>query len=105
MNTGQTQLAVNQQSATGWSPLCVASSRGHLKVAHVLCENNARVDVFDHEGKSSLHLAADFGAVDVCRLLLQRNAFVNSRTKNGWTALHFAAQKGRDLTEDVSSAD
>eukprot|EP00095_Tigriopus_kingsejongensis_P008369 maker-scaffold856_size87843-snap-gene-0.19 protein:Tk08369 transcript:maker-scaffold856_size87843-snap-gene-0.19-mRNA-1 annotation:"PREDICTED: uncharacterized protein LOC100122337" len=94
MHAGQIQLAVNQQSATGWSPLCFSASRGHVKVTHILLEHNARVDVFDHEGKSSLHLAAEIGSSDVCQLLVRKKAFVNSRTKNGWTALHYGAQKG-----------
>ena len=32
MNEGQVQLAVNYQSAIGWSPLLTAASRGHFKV-------------------------------------------------------------------------
>jgi len=28
-------------------------------------ENNGRVDVFDHEGKSALHLAAEKGSIEV----------------------------------------
>ena len=79
---------------SGWSPLCVASANRHPLIVNMLLENNARVDVFDHEGKSSLHLAADAGSLTTCQLLINKNAFVNSRTKNGWTALHFAAQRG-----------
>ncbi|XP_059094121.1 ankyrin-1-like [Tigriopus californicus] len=94
MHAGQIQLAVNQQTATGWSPLCMSSAKGHINVTHLLLENNARVDVFDHEGKSSLHLAAEVGSTDCCQLLVRKNAFVNSRTKNGWTAIHFGALKG-----------
>ena len=60
-------------------------------------DNFARVDVFDHEGKSSLHLAAEGGFVECCKMLIEKNAFINSRTKNGWTALHFAAYKGHEI--------
>ena len=59
MHAGETQLAINMQSSIGWSPLCVAASKGHIAIVHQLLEYNARVDVFDHEGKSSLHLAAE----------------------------------------------
>ena len=57
-------------------------------------DNNARVDVFNQEGKSSLHLAAESGSVEVSEELLKRKAYVNSKTKTGWTSLHFAAMKG-----------
>ena len=107
MSPAQVQLAVNQQSATGWSPLCVSSAKGHLKITSILLEHHARVDVFDLEGKSSLHLAAEFGSIDCCKILIDNNAFVNSRTKNGWTALHFAAHKGHQnlVKEFISKFD
>ena len=47
----------------------------------IFLENNGRVDVFDHEGKSALHLAAENGSIEVCEALLTRNAFINSKTK------------------------
>ena len=57
-------------------------------------ENNARVDVFNQEGKSSLHLASEAGSLEVSEALFDRNAYVNSKTKTGWTSLHFASMKG-----------
>ena len=35
LHGGQIQLAVNKQSSIGWSPLIVASSKGHLEVVKV----------------------------------------------------------------------
>lgn len=79
LHSGQIQLAVNKQSTNGWSPLIVAASKGHTEIAmvserhksnqklhkyipfQIFLENNGRVDVFDHEGKSALHLAAENG--------------------------------------------
>ena len=57
-------------------------------------DNNARVDVFNQEGKSSLHLASESGSQQVAEELLERKAYVNSKTKTGWTSLHFASMKG-----------
>ena len=94
IDAGQAQIGVNLQSAIGWSPLCAASAHGHVRCVETLLENNGRVDVFDHEGKSSLHLASEYGSEEVCRVLLNAKAFINSKTKAGWTALHFAAQRG-----------
>jgi ankyrin repeat protein len=65
-----------------------------LNLLQLFLENNARVDVFDLDGKSALHLAAENGSIEVCEALLARNAFINSKTKTGWTALHYASQKG-----------
>ena len=78
----------------GWSPLLGAASRGHSECVEMLLQCNARVDVFDYEGRSALHLAADCGSMEVCKFLLEKNAFVNSKNKAGLTALHFAAAKG-----------
>ena len=35
LHGGQIQLAVNKQSKTGWSPLIVAASKGHLETVKV----------------------------------------------------------------------
>ena len=59
-----------------------------------MLDNNARADVFNQEGKSSLHLASESGSQEVAEELLERNAYVNSKTKTGWTSLHFAAMQG-----------
>ena len=91
---GIMQLSVNKQNNMGWSPLLNSSSRGHQECVELLLHCNARVDVFDHEGRSALHLAADCGSLEVCKSLLEKNAFVNSKNKLGLTALHFAAAKG-----------
>ena len=42
MNEGQVQLAVNYQSAIGWSPLLTASGKGHFKIVQLLLEKGAR---------------------------------------------------------------
>lgn len=93
-NQGIVQLAVNKQNSLGWAPLLAASSRGHRDVVELLLKCNARVDVFDNEGRSALHLAADCGSLEVCQSLLEKNAFVNSKSKKGMTSLHFASHKG-----------
>ena len=39
LQPGQLQLGVNQQSATGWSPLLFAAHKGHLAAVHILLEH------------------------------------------------------------------
>ncbi len=77
LDSGQKQIGINTQSAIGWSPLCAASAKGHIRCVQLMLEAHGRVDVLDHEGKSSLHLAAEHGNEEVCRALLEANAFVN----------------------------
>ena len=48
-----------------------------FQIVELLLEKGARVDVFDHEGKTALHLAAEQGSHDVCKILLSKNSFVN----------------------------
>ena len=55
----------------------------HCLIFQIILENNGRVDVFDHEGRSALHLAAEFGSIEVCEALLSKNAFINSKAKTG----------------------
>ena len=35
LNTGQIQLAVNKQSSNGWTPLMIASHKGHIDIVKV----------------------------------------------------------------------
>ena len=35
LHSGQIQLAVNKQSSSGWSPLIIASHKGHLDIVKV----------------------------------------------------------------------
>ncbi|KAI3387547.1 hypothetical protein SNEBB_006262 [Seison nebaliae] len=103
------QLAINDQSKNGWSPLLTACSESHTKFVHILLQYNARIDVFDELGQSALHLATTAGNIDICRELLMKNAFVNSKTKSGLSPLHIAAKKGRQsivrmLVEEFDAA-
>ena len=49
------------QSSRGWSPLLNAAENGHEGIVSTLLDHQARVDVFDSEGKAALHLAAEHG--------------------------------------------
>ncbi|XP_055683322.1 serine/threonine-protein phosphatase 6 regulatory ankyrin repeat subunit A isoform X2 [Lutzomyia longipalpis] len=86
--------ALNKQSSVGWTPLLIASHRGHMELVNNLLANHARVDVFDIEGRSALHLAAERGYEQVCDALLTNKAFINSKSRVGRTALHLAAMNG-----------
>ncbi|XP_077086187.1 transient receptor potential cation channel, subfamily N, member 1 [Siphateles boraxobius] len=92
--TNQLQTAINKHTKSGWSPLLLAADQGHTEVVRVLLHNNARVDVFDEEGKAAIHLAAERGHQDIVDILLSHKAFVNAKTKLGLTPVHLSAQSG-----------
>ncbi|ROI69406.1 Ankyrin-3 [Anabarilius grahami] len=92
--TNQLQTAINKHAKNGWSPLLLAAEQGHTEVVRVLLQNDARVDVFDEEGKAAIHLAAEQGHQDIVDILLSHKAFVNAKTKLGLTPLHLSAQSG-----------
>ncbi|KAJ8936152.1 hypothetical protein NQ318_010563 [Aromia moschata] len=94
MSSTDAQKALNRQNVNGWTPLLIASHKGHLDLVNNLLANHARVDVFDNEGRSALHLAAEQGYLPVCDSLLTNKAFINSKSRNGRTALHLAAMNG-----------
>ncbi|XP_048522674.1 serine/threonine-protein phosphatase 6 regulatory ankyrin repeat subunit A [Dendroctonus ponderosae] len=94
MSPTDAQKALNRQNANGWTPLLIASHRGHIDLVNNLLANHARVDVFDSDGRSALHLAAEHGYLHVCDSLLTNKAFINSKSRNGRTALHLAAMNG-----------
>ncbi|KAL1490865.1 hypothetical protein ABEB36_011550 [Hypothenemus hampei] len=94
MTPTDAQKALNRQNANGWTPLLIASHKGHIDLVNNLLANHARVDVFDSDGRSALHLAAEHGYLHVCDSLLTNKAFINSKSRNGRTALHLAALNG-----------
>ncbi|XP_050446201.1 serine/threonine-protein phosphatase 6 regulatory ankyrin repeat subunit A isoform X1 [Cataglyphis hispanica] len=109
MSSTEVQKALNRQNAVGWTPLLIASNRGHMELVTTLLANHGRVDVFDLEGRSALHLAAEHGYLQVCDALLANKAFINSKSRVGRTALHLAAMNGythlvRFLIQDHGAA-
>lgn len=94
MTATDVSKALNRQSSVGWTPLLIASNRGHMELVNNLLTNHARVDVFDIEGRSALHLAAEHGFLQVCDALLTSKAFINSKSRVGRTALHLSAMNG-----------
>ncbi|KAG8227342.1 hypothetical protein J437_LFUL003331 [Ladona fulva] len=94
LTSTESQKAINKQNNIGWTPLLIASNKGHLDICNTLLNAHARVDVFDNEGRSALHLASERGFLEVCDALLTHKAFINSKSRIGLTALHMAATFG-----------
>jgi ankyrin repeat protein len=77
------------------SPLGAALSRGHLKVAQLLYERGADIDVQGSNDRTPLYSVSWVGHLEIVRWLLNRSASPNGHDKiYGWTPLHLAAHSG-----------
>ena len=77
------------------SPLGAALRGGHLKIAQVLYERGADVDVQGHGDSTPLYGASDFGHFEIVQWLLNHRANPNHRERVlGWTSLHGAVHYG-----------
>ena len=76
-----------------WSPLHLASANGHLKIAKLLVQRGASVDVNDKQ-ETPHYQAVSNGIVAIHRLLIDHGANLHSADSNGCTLLHAASQRG-----------
>jgi ankyrin repeat protein len=86
---------VNAQGTFDWTPLMVASLRGHVQVAKELLEHGADIEAKDDEGDTPLHNFAWKGHLAFVIELLGYGADIDSKNNVGSTPLHFAAMEGR----------
>ena len=79
-----------------YTPLHLASSRGHAAAVARLLESGGKVGPFTATGVQPLHLAAQAGNVEAVKALLDRGADINAKDKtHGRTPLVFAASQDR----------
>lgn len=101
---------------TGWTPLIIASSAGHVRIVQMLLDRGANVNAYTHNGHTALQYAASKNRVEVhlqtapqqqlrsllmspwvgqiMELLLAHNAEPNVKDERGATPLHRAASRG-----------
>lgn len=82
-----------QHHQTQWTPLMIASSRGHVEAAHLLIEHGADIN-FVAKGYTALYLAVREGCTGAVALLLERGADPSIKTNVGWSCLMMAANRG-----------
>lgn len=86
---------VEHRTKDGCTALMFAALAGHVKVASMLLDFQANINVESDSNKDSpLTFACWKGHVDVVILLLERNANIEHRTKEGFTPLMFSALGG-----------
>ena len=79
-----------------YTPLHLASSRGHAATVTRLLEAGGKVGPFTTTGVQPLHLAAEAGNVEAVKALLIGGADINAKDKtHGRTPLVFAASEDR----------
>ena len=79
-----------------YTPLHLASSRGHGRVVARLLESGSRPGALTSTGVQPVHLAAQAGSAEAVRALVERGADVNARDEtHGRTPLVFATSQNR----------
>jgi len=77
------------------TPLHIASSAGHMKIAHSLLECHADVKAQNKDKETPLHVASKCGHLEVARMLIERGADVKAQNGDKETPLHVASKRGQ----------
>jgi len=86
---------VNAAQGDGMTALHWAASNGDAKIAALLLQARARVDVVTRiDAHTPLHIASRVGSAAVVKLLLDAGADASVRTGTGVAPIHFAALAG-----------
>ena len=89
---------VNEKDDIGFTPLCLAASKGQIGTVKLLLDKGANVNLKTNDGSTALVAAAAGGYSEIVRLLLEKGAKVNEGGKllyqSGWTALILVAAHG-----------
>eukprot|EP01102_Stenamoeba_stenopodia_P007357 TRINITY_DN2063_c0_g1_i2.p1 TRINITY_DN2063_c0_g1~~TRINITY_DN2063_c0_g1_i2.p1 ORF type:complete len:227 (-),score=42.57 TRINITY_DN2063_c0_g1_i2:19-699(-) len=86
---------VHKKDCQGWTPLHLASCKGHHKIVSYLVANGADIHQRTDLKTTPLHLAAESGSLKTTELLLEYGSAIDAKDASGWTPLHFAAHEGR----------
>ena len=77
------------------APLPAALRRKHFRVADLLYQHGAVVDIRGSLKRTPLHAASMGGLTDIVQWLLNHGADANGQDYTGWTPLHLAALNGK----------
>ncbi len=85
---------INVQDSLGYTPLHLASGKGHIEIVEFLLNHGADIESEIFDGETPLMLAARYaihGKYETIKTLLEHGAKVNHKDEDGGTALHMAA--------------
>lgn len=82
---------------SGWTPLIIAASAGHLKVIEMLIAKGVDVNCCTDGGHSALQYAASRDRHEIVELLLHHHADPNKKDDRGATPLHRAGKSNTRL--------
>lgn len=84
---------VNARSSDEWTPLMLATIKGHTQMVEALLKNGADSNARNRKGWTALMFAVSMSDADTMRILLGAGANINARDKEGKTALMQAANE------------
>lgn len=84
---------VNARSSDEWTPLMLATIKGHTQMVEALLKNGADSNARNRKGWTALMFAVSMNDADTMRILLSAGANINARDKEGKTALMQAANE------------
>ena len=86
---------INVQDAQGFTPLHLASSKGHIEIVEFLLDHGADIELEIFNGDTPLLVAARYARhgkqYETIKTLLEHGAKVNHKDEDGRAALHDAA--------------
>jgi cytohesin len=82
---------INIRDVIGFTPLQLASGKGHTEVVKYLLEHGANIELGNDLGEKPLMYAARYGHYETVKILLEHEAKVNCRDTFRRTPLHDAA--------------
>ena len=100
---GRTEVLAPVPVKDGETALHLAAQYGRARIAWLLLNRGARVDLRDHSGWTPLHWAAAGGYLAVAELLVGRGAAINVRAYLGQTPLALARDKNHAAMVDFLS--
>jgi uncharacterized protein len=91
---GQDPGLLNSKGTHGFTPLMIASFKGHVEVVRWLVDHGAAIDERDEDGATALYMACSKAQLPVVRLLVERGADSTSIAQHGVTPFFTASIKG-----------
>ena len=100
-------VGVNDKNDDGYTPLHLATKKGHLDVAGILLEAEADIAVASKSGKTALHYVSYYsGNADLAKLLINAGSPINILDGRNKTPLDYAiAKKRAEVVELIRSED